>query len=103
MWRVGSWLVGSLILGLASIPLLRHFDTFATSLEADSALVAYRKAGLPWEAKDLAPNPAIPPERNAAPVLVEALRRAKIDGFRKAVLDLDDPKVEPTRVRSTSN
>jgi hypothetical protein len=55
----------------------RHLDFFSASREAESAAAAYRKAGLPWEAKDIAPNPPVTTQDNAQPLLKTA--EAKFD------------------------
>ncbi len=47
-------------------------DIAPASRDLDSAVVAYRAAGLPWEAKDLAPNPPVPDYDNAAPLINKA-------------------------------
>lgn len=52
---------------------LGPFDVFPVARGLDGAVAAYRQAGLPFEAKDLAPNPPIPDTDNAAFVLNEAL------------------------------
>lgn len=48
-------------------------DIGPAAREADEAAIAYRKAGLPWEAKDLQPNPPVAPNDNAAPILRQAI------------------------------
>lgn len=65
-----------------------YFDFFSASREAGSAEVAYRAAGLPWEAKDLAPKPPVTPEENAAPLLRKAMNVFPSDKFRG-----DDQKI----------
>lgn len=50
----------------------KYFDFGYASHEAGAAVAAYRKSGLPWEAKDLAPNPPITTQENAAPLLKKA-------------------------------
>ncbi len=54
---------------------------------ADKAAADYRAAGLPWEAKDLAPNPPVKPEDNAATLIIRASKLPG-DGLDSNLFDL---------------
>ncbi len=63
----------ALLLGL--IPLFSYWDIPISVAESGSAAQAYRQAGLPWVAKDLAPVPPVADLDNAAPLLRKAVLR----------------------------
>src|SRR5579862_1868126 len=73
-----SFVSGLVVLCLAVPALLFYFgvgryDYAPASRDADDAAKAYRAAGLPWTAQDLAPKPALGADENAAPILKEAV------------------------------
>jgi len=47
-------------------------DIGPASRDLEDAVTAYRAEGLPWEAKDLRPNPPIADDENAAPLIEKA-------------------------------
>ncbi len=56
-------------------------DVFIESQNAQKALNAYRRAGLPWEATDLLPAPHVKPEDNAAVDITAALNGPDFEPF----------------------
>ncbi|HWA83353.1 MAG TPA: hypothetical protein VG820_07975, partial [Fimbriimonadaceae bacterium] len=62
----------------------RYFDIPQASMQIDSAVEKYRKAGLPWEAKELAPKPPVRAEENAAPLIRKASSALDLKLFRSS-------------------
>lgn len=54
---------------------LPPLDIFLKARQVDRAAAAYRKAGLPWEAKDIAANPPVRDDENAAPEIWAAMKK----------------------------
>jgi len=48
-------------------------DIGPASRDLEDAVAAYRAEGLPWEAKDLQPNPPLSEDENAAPLIEKAM------------------------------
>lgn len=75
MRRVGRRLLGlGLIIALLGVGAAIYvYDYPRVAADLPDAARDYRAAGLPWTAADLAPNPSVRPEENAAPGLRAAL------------------------------
>lgn len=51
------------------------------SRRADASVAAYRALGMPWEAKDLAPQPPVAPAEDAAPYIKRIINSAEAKAF----------------------
>jgi len=80
---IGFAIAGVVVCGGGTFLGLRYFDIPFASGQAESAAAAYRKAGLPWEAADLAPNPPVSKAENAAPLLKAAIASFDWTAFDK--------------------
>ncbi len=72
--------------------LVRRLGPFQAASDLPAAVAAYRRTGLPWEAKDLAPQPPVPDSQNAAPLIhrcTVALHGKKLDASIEQIIDLE--------------
>ena len=72
--------------------LLSFWDTPLAALKSEEAAAAYRRAGWPWEAKDLASSPSVADFENAAPLLRQAAAALPKGDVPKETIDWARPK-----------
>jgi hypothetical protein len=76
----GPSVCGACLAGLIWLA-TRFFDAPFVARDADRAERAYKAAGLPWEAKDLAPNPPVKDADNAAPLIATVIKNGQLEKF----------------------
>ncbi len=79
------------VLLLAGILSFCFFDYIPASLELPQAAEQYRRAGFYWTQADFAPNPPIPDEENAWPLIAEADATGKWSDAREKLKPWNDP------------
>jgi len=90
-----GWLAYAFLFGSRALATFRGArsdlsDIRAASIDLDAAVTEYRRLGLPWEAKDLAPNPPVADRDNAAPIIRRAIAFVDVKKFRSILHSLEE-------------
>src|SRR5579863_8346175 len=67
------------------------WDLRRVAARAEGAVATYRAAGLPWEAKDMEPQPPVTDGENAAPMFLQAMRALEGRAFNTATGNVAAP------------
>lgn len=88
--RAGLWIIGGLVAVTAGayVLLASRFDPGYGAGEYEAAKREYLAAGLPWTAKDLAPNPPIRPEEDATTLILDLIKSFDEPTFQKVTRGL---------------